>query len=343
MAQFNFTITGIGSLPYKNSQTACETVINTFKHDMPFWPQLPKQSFYEGMVTQFSQGIPGIKIDASARKIWLDTKQSSKGLTSFYDNILKNNLDYFAITSEYAPGLYQILSLIGEKGHYLKGQITGPVTFGLTLTDENGQAVIHNETLRDMVVKTLLMKALYQVRMIKNAELLPVIFIDEPSMMQYGSAYLPVNQSVVETTLTEIINALHKEDVLVGIHCCGNTDWGLLLNLPIDVISFDAYSFMDKFILYHSDINRFLQRDGLIAWGLIPSVDLSELPRPDELVNHLQSGITALTNKGIDSTQVVAQSLLTPSCGLGSLPEEEAIRRLTLLKEVSILLRNEMI
>lgn len=354
MAQFNFTITGIGSLPYKNTQTACETVINSFKPGLPFWPQLPKRSFYEGMVTQFSQGIPGIKIDASARKIWLDTNEVGRGLTSFYDNIIKNNLDYFAITPEYAPGLYQIVSphplpsrwTSGEalnKSQYLKGQITGPVTFGLTLTDENGQAVIHNETWRDMVVKSLLMKARYQVRMIKQAELLPVIFIDEPSMMQYGSAYLPVNQSVVETTLTEIINALRKEDVLVGIHCCGNTDWGLLLNLPIDIISFDAYGFMDKFILYPSDINKFIKRGGIIAWGLIPSVELSGLPRSERLVNHLQGGITALTKKGLDRTRLVAQSLLTPSCGLGALSEEEVAGRLNLLSVVSSSLRKDKI
>jgi len=343
MPQFKFLTTAIGSLPHKDVNTACELILKSLP-EIPFWPQLPKYSFYEGMVTQFSEGLPGIVINAANKKVYLESKSAKEGLEPFYEQFIKQNLDYFAITPGYAVGLYKMLELIKEKAKqqesikYLKGQITGPITFGLTLTDETGQAVIHNEIFVDIILKCLLMKALWQVKQIKQIRLKPIIFLDEPFLMQYGSAYLPVNRPVIDKNLTELINALHKEDTLVGIHCCGNTDWGMLLELPIDILSFDAFGFMDKLALYPAELNKFILRGGIIAWGLIPSTEINKPVTAKELITHLHKGIDTLVKKGVDKTRLLNQALLTPACGLGGLSESEAEKRAALLKDTALLL-----
>lgn len=343
MVEFNFSATAIGSLPHTEPQDACRLILDKFPL-LPFWPQLPKRSFYEGMVTQFSSGLPGIIIDESNKKICMETKRCQEGLESFYEQIIRQNLDYFAISPAYASGLHKMLGLVEKERKdikYLKGHITGPITFGLALTDENGQAIIHNEIFSDVVIKCLLMKALWQVREIRKLDLEPIIFLDEPSLMQYGSAYLPVNRPTVENCLAEILNALQKEKALTGIHCCGNTDWGILMGLPVDIISFDAYGFMDKFILYHNELNDFIQRGGIIAWGLIPSSEIKESINAEKLIVHLQKGIRILIKKGLDKKRLLTQSLLTPSCGLGALSKSEAEKRIDLLIKTSFLLNSE--
>lgn len=339
--QFKFIPTAIGSLPHKDPDVACKLILKNIP-EIPFWPQLTRHSFYEGMVTQFSEGLPGIVIDATNKKVYMETKKAKEELEPFYEQFIKQNLDYFAITPDYARGLYKMLELVKKQASvkYLKGQITGPITFGLTLMDETGQTVIHNEVFADIVVKCLIMKALWQIKQIKQIGLKPIIFMDEPFLMQYGSAYLPINRLTIDKNLTEVINALHKENALVGIHCCGNTDWGVLLELPIDILSFDAFGFMDKIILYPNELNKFIQRGGIIAWGLIPSTELNNTVSVKELTNHLHKGIETLVKKGIDKTQLLNQSLLTPACGLGGLSELEADKRLNLLNDLVLFLHS---
>jgi hypothetical protein len=56
---FNFVATGIGSLPFTESQAACGLIFR-YLPDAPHWPQLPKVSPREGMIEQFLEGAPGV-------------------------------------------------------------------------------------------------------------------------------------------------------------------------------------------------------------------------------------------------------------------------------------------
>lgn len=332
---FKFLATCIGSLPHKAPEEAGQLVLQNLP-EIPFWPQLSKRHFYEGMIPQFSQALPGVVIDPTNKKIHVDTAKALAGLEDFYSHFLQNNLGYFALTEEYASGFHQMLRLLqGKQVKYLKGQITGPITFGTALLDEQGKPIIHNEALADAVVKLLTMKGLWQVGQFKKAGYKSIIFIDEPSLMGYGSAYVPLTREIVLKQLGEIIDALHKADVLVGIHCCGNTDWAMLLETRIDILSFDAYGYLDKLALYPDDLNKFLRRGGVIAWGMVPSMKLEQLPSIEDLIKQLKEGMERLVKKGIERQTLVNQFLLTPSCGLGTLTSDEAETRLHLLRDLS--------
>lgn len=342
---FRFLATGIGSLPHKVPEEASRLVLQHLP-EIPSWPQLPKRHFYEGMIPQFSQGLPGLVIDPANKRIHIDTNKALAGLEDFYNRFLQNDLSYFALTEEYAPGFHQMLRLIKEsrtnRVEYVKGQVTGPITFGSALLDEQGRAIIHNPTLADAVVKILTMKGLWQVEQIKRLRFKSIIFIDEPSLMGYGSAYVPITRELVLKQLGEIIDALHKANALVGIHCCGNTDWGMLLEIGeptqsagIDILSFDAYGYLDKLALYPEDLNKFLQRGGTIAWGIVPAMALDKIPSTEGLLKQLKEGMERLVKKGVDRQALVNQAILTPSCGLGTLAENEAEQRLRLLRDIS--------
>ena len=40
--------------------------------------------------------------------------------------------------------------------------------------------------------------------------------------------------------LGEVIEAVHAEGALAGVHCCGNTEWSILIDAGVDIINFDA-------------------------------------------------------------------------------------------------------
>ncbi|MDD5109146.1 MAG: methionine synthase, partial [Candidatus Omnitrophica bacterium] len=93
--------TGIGSLPLVDPQKAVELVLHYFPK-APFWPQLPKADNREGMIAQFSENLPGLKIDNTGLRFVARDKE--KELELFYEKIIAQDLEYFKITPDFARG-----------------------------------------------------------------------------------------------------------------------------------------------------------------------------------------------------------------------------------------------
>lgn len=131
---------------------------------------------------------------------------------------------------------------------------------------------------------------------------------------------------------------------LAGVHCCGNTDWALLLKTEIDILSFDAYEFFDKLMLYPEELNLFFKRGGILSWGIVPSLqpDMLAIETTDSLIAKFEKQVSRLTKITLDVDLVKKQSFITPSCAAGSLTEELAVRALQLTSEVSQTLRKNL-
>ncbi len=95
--------TGIGSLPLIDPQAAVELVLR-YVPAIPFWPQLPKLSPREGMLTQFSQNLPGLKLRGNELRFAPEDKE--RELELFYERFIAHDLEHFAISPEFAGGLY---------------------------------------------------------------------------------------------------------------------------------------------------------------------------------------------------------------------------------------------
>jgi hypothetical protein len=95
-----------------------------------------------------------------------------------------------------------------------------------------------------------------------------IIFFDEPSLSFYGSAFSALNREEVVLSLNECIKGLKG---LKGVHCCGNTDWSILLFTKIDILSFDAYGYLENLSLHPKELKKFLERGGILACGIIPT------------------------------------------------------------------------
>jgi methionine synthase II (cobalamin-independent) len=336
---FNFTPTGIGSIPYIDPKASVHLILKYLKQ-IPFWPQLPQKTFLEGMGTQFSEGLPGLVIDPEQNIFHIDTAsgQLDKETARFYEKFLASDLDGFAMSQDYASGFYEMTEQIKSKKlkpMYVKGQITGPLTFGALVTDKDGQAMMHHPLLSDVLIKNLIMKARWQIKKFTELGLKSIIFLDEPYLMGYGSAFIPLSRETVISQLTEVIDAIHQDGALVGIHCCGNTDWAMIMETPIDILNFDAYGFTDKLALYADKVNEYINRGGVIAWGIVPSIMLDGLPSVKELSVILDKGLAELVKRGVDRERLMSQSILTPSCGLGGLQDAQAEERFELLIDIA--------
>ena len=338
-----FMATAIGSLPNAGAGPACRLMLDSLP-EMPAWPQLPKRSFLENMYVQYSEGLPGITVDETAERVWFQADEmTSDELEEFYRSVIEEDLDRFAISPRYAAGLAGFLGdeFSGElRGRpYVKGQVTGPVSFGLTVTDQDRRAALYDETLEQAIVKGLNLKARWQCRALKQA--VPgaevVLFFDEPYLVSVGSALLGVTREQVTGDMKECIKGCGAD--VTGMHCCGDTDWSMVFETGVDIVNFDAFDCMEGFIAHHQEIDRHLGRGGVIAWGVVPNCDKAQALRVDGLADMLEGAFDTLEDRGIDRETLARQSMVTPACGLGPTSVEAAEAALSLTGELSGLLK----
>ena len=331
--------TAVGSMPHNDGKKAVGIIMKNLA--IPVWPQLPKISFRESMYAQYSEGFPCLEVSEKNQKIFFDTDGDVlPSLEKFYEKIISDDIDYFKISQNYSAGFYEFISQLESsnlKFPSVKGQITGPITFGLKVTDKNNRSIFYNEQFTDVVVKLLTMKARWQVKELsksaKGAKI--IMFIDEPYLSAFGSAFTQVSREEVIKYLNEVADGIHKENALSGVHCCGNTDWSVLMDTNIDIISFDAFSFFDGLTLYPEKLNKFFERGGVLSWGIVPSSDLINSETVESLTENFLMKTEQLVKKGIDEKAVKSRYIITPSCGVGTLSEKLAEKIIITTKNVA--------
>jgi methionine synthase II (cobalamin-independent) len=336
--------TAIGSLPHRDPGAACDVILKNIP-EIPFWPQLPGTDFRESMEIQYIEGLPCTRLDEEKRLMSFETSgEITAELETFYENYLADNLDHFAISPAFSRGLYAMEKKLQEKGsprpRYFKNQVTGPITLGLGRVDEQKRAIYYNEIFRDVLVKSTEMKARWLLRRFQHLGCPQICFIDEPILSAFGSStYVSVQREDVVRHLGAVIEAVHKENGLAGIHCCGNTEWTILIDAGVDIVSFDAYLFGETIAYYPAEVKAYLERGGTLAWGIVPSSEAILQESPESLVRKLDERMNNLAGKGIGKDLIREQLLITPSCGTGSLAPELAERIFNTLREVSHLVR----
>jgi hypothetical protein len=343
--------TTLGSLPHADAVRGADLV---FEHtpEIPAWPQLPRRTFYENMMIQFTEGLPGRAF--GDEKVYFDTTLPDyvDQLTDFYARYLaateggdEEALDSFGISADYAAGFPEFLSRLPEMECplFLKGQVTGPFTLGTNLLDQDDRCSYYDEQLRDVVVKSVAMKAVWQMVQMQRYCPRTMVFADEPALLGFGSQiFLTVSREDITNDLNEVARAIHGLGGLAGVHCEENTDWSLLMETELDILDFDAYDHMQSVTLYPAELRAFLDRGGILAWGIVPTLDRAAAASEtvESLLERLDAGMEMLLRKGFEREQLLRQALITPSCGAGGVLDEPLAERvLSLLRQVSYELR----
>lgn len=314
----------IGSFPQKDAKRPLELIEENFPH-IPLWPQLPQRSFKEQMYLQYSEGLPGLVVDEKGEKIFVKVDEDFFEKTAlFYQNVLEGNLQHFAISPDFAEGLYKFIELKNKwkDAKFIKGQVTGPVSFALTITDQDKKPLIYNAEAFEAVKQTIIMKLKWQAETLRKINQNIIMFIDEPYLASLDSGILNLDKKKIEEVLLELIAAGKKANVKVGIHCCGNTDWDFILKLNPDILSFDTYNHIDNVIIYADTIKEFIAGGGSLALGIVPTDKGKRDETSDSLLVFFENILNGFQNKGVGKEIILRSSLITPSCGMGSLTED---------------------
>jgi hypothetical protein len=343
---FGSRVTGIGSLPFVDPLEACRRVLE-FCPQIPYAPQLSKRGPGENMFLQFSENLPCLKTDYEKNQLFFDdTQDREKALMEFYDCLGNNRYEHFRISPERAGGFYAMLEESERSGNiFIKTQVTGPVTYLLSVARQEGCPVIFDDEFAEALTLGLGMKGLWQVRRIREKGKIPVLFFDEPSLWGLGSAYMPVSVERSAYLIGTLINFIrdHDRGLLLGLHCCGNTDWGMILDSGVDIVSFDAYSFGDRLALYGRETGEFLRRGGIFAFGVVPTSEYTNGIKEKELFNRFINIMKVFEGKGVPVEVLLRSAIFTPACGMGPLSPPDAEKVLSLTASLTRQIRDKYI
>ncbi len=336
--EFGCLPTAIGSMPHTNPDEAC-SIIMKYLPDIPIWPQLPKRSPKENMITQFSEGFPGVVIKGD--KIHIEPSANFESdLERIYVDCEQDNAHKYGISTEYAAGLYAFLSK-AKGSKIVKGQVTGPITWGLAVTDQDGLGILYDDTLAEAAAKFLRLKASWQENILRELSPNTIIFVDEPYLVSLGSVFTPIPEEKVPVLLEEVFRGIKG---IKGLHCCGNTNWSVILDTTIDILSFDAYNYASSLSTHSAKVKSFLGRGGNIAWGIVPNEEEALAKESSaSLRDRLEEAMAPFTRDGVKLKQIIAQGLITPSCTLASLSLEAANQALELMAKLSHDLRSRYV
>ncbi len=338
----NITVTAVGSMPHSGADDAVELILQSLP-TAPHAPQLSMANPREQMWIQCSENLPRFVVDLDNIKYYFDTTGDyTSDIETFYGHYLDvmdgGSAEYFKIGPEYGKGIhvfFQKLRKLPKKPSVVKAQVTGPLSFALTIPDESGRAIFFHDTFRDIAVKGMAMKAIWLVDQLKNLSENVIIFYDEPCLSAYGSsAYMGVSRSDVIAALNETIDAATARGATLGVHCCGNTDWGLLMETNTRIVNFDAVDYMDTLPIYTPQLNDFLSRNGILAWGAVPNDYRLSSETAEKVIDRIQKGIDQLGDAGVDRSLLIEKLLITPACGCAGLTMDLAEKAYSIMSQL---------
>ncbi len=328
--------TGVGSLPHTDPVKACDDVISIFPA-LPYAPSLPNRGLLENIVFCDSERLPG-RIIQEGRLLVERGVDLPGEMEQVYLDYIDQNYSPYAIAKEYASGFHEFIRRSFHSPFALKCQVTGPVTFGMQVVDADKRPVYYDSQYADVLPKLIALRARWLEHALteNNRNTDTIVMLNEPYLAALGSSVVPIDQDTVRSGWHDIADMLQGS---VGIHCCSNTDWNFIFSLDPGVVSFDAYATTNEFLLYKDDLFTYLERGGVVAWGIVPADNRIFSLETEQSLYERYMGIRKEVTRYIPEKLFDAQSIITPSCGIRFATETESSRIMETAASISAKIR----
>jgi hypothetical protein len=326
----NCRATAMGILPHTDLDRALELALSL---DIPFWPQLPRLSYYEDMYVQVSENFPGVRMDEDNRRIDFSTERFYADLEGFAARM--EDPELYRLSPKYSAVYHRFLEHDLSGFAAIRGQVEGPISYGFSVKDENERPVLYNDEVRSLLLDFVARKVNVMVRELAEKNPNAFMFVDEPGLEFIFSSMSGYSDEAARADLDHFFSLVEGKR---GVHLCGNPDWDFLLKTPMDVLSFNAFGRGDRFVNYVPSLTAFLAAGGVVGWGIVPA-NYEEFRGSDlqDLLDHLEGLWDTLEEAGLGRETLLPRSLLLPAtCALVNPDVETTVEACyELLRELS--------
>lgn len=299
--------TAMGIMPHTDIEKALQLALGL---DIPFWPQLPNVSFYEDMYAQTSENFPGITVDPEARTVTFDTARFEAQLASYSERM--NDPWAFSLGTRYSAVYHRFLEHDLSRYAAIRGQLTGPVSFGFKIVDQAKRPIIYDDGVSALLFDFIQRKANAQYQELRRKNPNAFVWIDEPGLGWVFSGLSGYSDTQARRDYESFLNGIEGPR---GLHLCANVNLPYLLGLGPDILSFDAYQIRVMPRAYSATIADFLGAGGVISWGMVPTDSTSLGQETPESLTRLLEGYWEIVsqNSGIAPEHIARQALIAPA------------------------------
>lgn len=302
----NLLTTAMAVMPHTDVDRALELSLSL---DIPFWPQLPRLSYYEDMYVQASEHFPGMVLDLEKRTL----RFSMEKFLGEFEKTLERLGDprYLDISETYSAVYHRFVKLDLADRPAIRGQLEGPISFGMNVVDQDGRPILYDDFVRPFMLEVMARRVNVQLQRLKGQNANAFMYIDEPGLQFLFSALSGYSDQAAKGDLEKFFSFIERPR---GVHLCGNPDWDFLLDLDLDILSLDVYTNGEIFSSYARSIGKFLDRGGVLCWGIVPThFEIFGQEDSESLERRLADLWENLGRKGIDRDLLLAKSLLSPA------------------------------
>jgi hypothetical protein len=317
----NLLTTAMAVMPHTDVTRALETALTL---DVPFWPQLPNYSYYEDMYVQAAEHFPGMVLDIEKRTLRFSMDKFAEELEATLLHF--DDPAVFDISETYSAVYHRFLASDLADRPAIRGQLEGPISFGFNILDQNERPILFDDTVRPFMLDFMAQRVNVQLARLKKLNDHAFMFVDEPGLQFLFSAMAGYGDQKAKGDLDQFFAQIERPR---GIHLCGNPDWDFLLNRDLDVLSLDVYTNAEIFASYATSIRRFLDRNGVIVWGIVPTgFEAFQKEELSSMIQRLEEVWRILWSKGVEREHMIARSMLSPAtCCLVNPDKERTVER----------------
>ena len=329
----NCRTTAMGILPHTDIERALNLSLSL---DIPFWPQLPKVSFFEDMYVQALDHFPGVRINPGEQKILFDLSRFEEELPAYFEKI--DDPETFKVTNAFSLVYHRFLEKNLSDYLAIRGQMISPISLGLKIVDQDQKPIIYHEGVKEILFDFIRRKVNRQVQELTAKNPNAFVWVDDPGLGFIFTAFSGYPEGVAKKDFDQFLEGLEGP---TGVHLCAKPDWDFLLKSKLDLLSFDAFGCGEVVVNYLS-FKSFIDRGGILSWGIVPTyTELLEHENVDTLSTRLEQLWDHLSERGVDHSRLLRQSLLAPAtCNLMNPDREKTVEKAYgVLKELAAAIR----
>jgi hypothetical protein len=186
------------------------------------------------------------------------------------------------------------------------------VSFGFKVLDENLKPVIYNDEARTILFDFIQKKANIQYGELKERNPNAFVWLDEPGLGYVFSGLSGYNEQQAKEDYHNFVAGLEGPK---GLHLCAEVNLPYLLELGVEILSFDAYQigFMPK--EYAGSVTEFIKKGGIISWGIVPTESTVLATQTPETLARILSDYWDVVSEstGLSLNQIAMQALVAPA------------------------------
>lgn len=335
-------------MPHRQATDALSFLRDTLPAILP-WPHLPARQFRERLAIQSTLGFPGLVLDDVAKRAFVVRAQAETRLDQLALAYLEHNHKAGEGGSEDAPGLVELLRIAPDhiRQRCITSQLFGPVSLGLHLTDETQRPLHIDPVYREALGQHLALRTAWLSARLAALHKEVIICLHEPLLTALDSAFAPLGRSEARDLLDQVLvmiegcrGVIISDFGLLRRDSTATLIWELLMDTSVELIVLDRYYDANILGLSVEALPAFLERPGMIGWGLIPG-DPAALAQEtvETLLIRFRRTLAELSATGVSQDTILRQSFVGISGSLAEVPVEVAERAVRLCVDVSARLR----